>query len=102
MVKSIFCKKGDLYIKIDRDNICYAVVEGDYISITLKNKETIQLRDSLTQMEKSINSDCFFRTHRSWLVNLDRVDCLDSKGEWLEIEGKKIPVSRSRRGTVKK
>lgn len=97
MTKSIFCKKGNIYIKMDTDDICFAVAEGDYVSLILKNKETILLRTSLTKMEESINSDSFFRTHRSWLININEVDILDFKGEWAQIASVKIPISRTRR-----
>ena len=39
----------------------------------------------------------FFKTHRSYIVNLGRVDTVDIKTGILSIEGQEIPISRNNR-----
>lgn len=97
MSKHIYYKKENIYHGIVANDILYIMAEGDYISLFLKNNKKVLLRDSLTQVEKNINSSVFFRSHRSWLVNLEEIKHFDAKGEWLQINEKKIPISRSRR-----
>jgi len=97
MKQYIFYKKENIYIKLDMKNVLFVMAEGDYVSLSLKNEKAVLLRDNLKRIEEQLPSDTFFRTHRSWLVNLAEITTIDTKGEWLQVAKQKIPISRTRR-----
>jgi two-component system LytT family response regulator len=53
----------------------------------------------LSQLESELDSGRFIRTHRSYLINLDRLDRLElyAKDSYVAIlqDGTRLPVSRS-------
>ncbi len=59
------------------------------------------LRQSLSALENRLDPRIFLRTHRSAIVNLDRI--IGSRGRRLVLrDGKRVPVSRSRRTVVER
>ncbi|MCR8744028.1 LytR/AlgR family response regulator transcription factor [Romboutsia lituseburensis] len=85
-------EKNNIY-KIPIDEILYIEVYKKDITIHTKNSE-YQVKMSITNIEKELIQYNFFRCHRSYLVNLKKVDSL--KGNIIIIKNLEIPVSRYR------
>lgn len=91
--------KGEKIIFVNVEDILYCKVEEREVSIhTLK--ETYFFNDTLSNLEEKLPQDTFFRTHRSFLVNLSKI--LEVSPYFnhtlvIKVEGSKeeIPVSRS-------
>jgi len=64
--------KGDKLILVDIENIIYAYTEGREILIKA-DKETFLSSNSLQELEKKLKEKGFFRTHRSYLVNMNKI-----------------------------
>ncbi|CEH34145.1 LytR/AlgR family response regulator transcription factor [Romboutsia lituseburensis] len=85
-------EKNNIY-KIPIDEILYIEVYKKDITIHTQNSE-YQVKMSITNIEKELIQYNFFRCHRSYLVNLKKVDSL--KGNVIVIKNIEIPVSRYR------
>ncbi len=89
-------------ILLDRDDIYYIEAEGDDSLIRTARRKRYPHVEPLETVEGRLPSPPFFRIHRSYIVNLDRVYELRSRGdgEW-EVKmdppvNKVLPVSRRR------
>ena len=71
---------------------------GNYLNLHI-GTETHMLRGRISELEKRVDPAQFFRTHRSTIVNLDRVKEFQTlfKGDGVAIlkNGTRVPVSRS-------
>lgn len=64
--------KGDKLILVDMESIVYAYTEGRDIFIKA-GKEVFLSGYSLQELEKKLEGRGFFRTHRSYLVNINKI-----------------------------
>lgn len=87
----IFVKDGSKLVKINLEEVRYLKSEGNYISIVLKDRKILTLM-TLKELEPKL-PNYFQKVHRSYMVNLNKIDFIDNEG--LEIEKKHIPVSKS-------
>jgi two-component system, LytTR family, response regulator len=94
-----------LAVKADGRVVFLKVAEIDWIEATGNylalhvGKESYLLRGRLSEMEKKLSTDQFFRIHRSTIVNLDRVKEFRPlfKGEGMVVlkDGAQLAASRS-------
>ncbi len=93
---------GDLLIAVDE--IDWIEADDYYAAIHARHSRHL-IRESLASLEQRLERDRFVRTHRSAIVNADRVrEVRKEAGETVLIlqDGKRIPVSRRRRALVLK
>jgi two-component system response regulator LytT len=99
-LSKLLIEDGERMVVLPPESICYAVRVDRYLEIHTE-KETIQSRMTLQELEEKLRGYPFFRTHRSFLVNLDYIQEITPwfNGAWNLIlkDGKrsKIPVSRA-------
>lgn len=65
-------KQGNKTVLIDQKNILYIIASGYYAEIYTGTGKYV-LRESLNNLEEQLDSGCFFRIHRSTIVNIDQV-----------------------------
>lgn len=90
----IFVRFKDRMVKIFIKDILYAEAERNYCRIQSSDKEYL-MTVPLKTFEKKLQSDQFIRVHRSYVINLTKIDELADT--YLVIAKKKIPISRSHR-----
>lgn len=95
--ENIFFKVNGKLQKIEFSDILYFESMADYVKIITLNKTHIVLQ-TMTKLVKILPKN-FVRCHRSYIINLKKVDALDDRV--LEIESYAIPVSRSYYNTIK-
>lgn len=78
---------------IDVNDIIYFEAQNQYIMIYTKTGEYL-VRYNISDYENELVKDGFFRTHRSYLVNLSKVKKI-GKAEVIMEGDKEIPVSRN-------
>lgn len=84
----------DLIQRVSEDSILYAEADNIYCKIrTCKN--TYTYKKTLSQFEKELSSDYFFRTHRSYLVNINYVESY-SKNEIILTNNEKALLSKNK------
>ncbi|MEM7038331.1 MAG: LytTR family DNA-binding domain-containing protein, partial [Bacteroidota bacterium] len=84
---------------IETEEIMYMEADGAYTNVTLLNGERIVVSKHLKQLEELLSSPLFFRPHRSWLINVNRVRrFFRQDGGYIEMDDNAvIPLSRTRR-----
>ena len=75
------------------DDILFVQSDGDYIVIHLADGSAPMVLMTLKAMERQLPFDRFCRIHRSYLVNVDKVEGL--KGGKVAIAGTQLPLSDS-------
>lgn len=53
---------------------------------------TYEVRRTMEALEEELKDDCFFRCHRSYLVNLDKV-CRMDRRDFIMEDGQQVPIS---------
>lgn len=91
---ALFIKREGLFVKVKLDSILYMRSDRSYIELYTE-KEHYTIRSSFGDLLLEISSSQFFRVHRSYVVNMDHVDAINSN--MLLIGEIEIPVGRSYR-----
>lgn len=95
--------KSILKFSVKRDNLLYIESSENYVSICYLNKGNVSkylLRDTLKKIEEIFAGTDIIRTHRSYMVNFEKVKVIrkDKDGLRLELESPSaidIPVSKT-------
>ena len=94
-----FVKSDYKQIKILFDDILYVEGLREYVSIFTKEKRIITL-ETMKNMEIILPSNDFLRIHKSYIVNLQKIDAVN--GNMLEVGKEKIPIGKSYKEEVMK
>ena len=88
----MFLPVDDQLIKLNYSDIFYVKSDNVYVEIYTRT-QTYLLRSSLTNFLAKMPSSIFFRTHKSYGVNIHHVDAVNHID--LVIRDTKIPISKS-------
>ena len=94
---SIFVRSDRKMVKVRFKEINYIESLSDYVKI-FTDKETIITRETISNIESKLPSNKFLRTHRSYIVSMPKIDSFTN--EFLELDKKAIPISRSYKENV--
>ena len=95
----IFIKSKLKKLKIQVVKIKWIEAFGDYVKVVTDTDGHLVL-STMKAIEDDLNSKKFMRVHKSFIINIDRVDRFNSK--FAEIGGSKIPLSRNKKEDLKK
>lgn len=105
--KRIAVRRGDSHVLVSEDDILYATISaGDVIVVTDELEGIVGLR-SLDELQRELSKNRFFRVHRSYLANIERIHEISP---WFSgryqlrmgaIDGPVIPLSRSQAGRLR-
>ena len=74
---SVFVKNKNMFYKVKFEDILYVKSDHVYLELFTKNNEKHVIRGGLTSFAEKLPKN-FYRTHRSYLVNLDYLDAINS------------------------
>jgi len=75
-----FLKRNGKYIKLIYDEIIYLEGLGDYVKIHFDNaNKSILILDSLKNMDELLPDDRFKRIHRSYIINISKINVIEYK-----------------------
>lgn len=95
-------KSGDVIHHIPLDDIYYFETSSRSHYVILYGKQQrIEFLGNISDIEKEL-SKRFIRTHRSYLVAVDKIESLDLKHQMLTIAGQTCPISRKEKSNVLK
>lgn len=94
---SIFLRKKEKFERVDFKNILWAEAESNYTTIVTTTGQFI-LSTTLQEVEKQLSPSYFVRIHRSYVVNMQRIDSIE--GNMLQINNRSFQVSKSKREEV--
>ncbi|WP_162127834.1 LytR/AlgR family response regulator transcription factor [Flavobacterium phycosphaerae] len=89
---ALFIKDKFKYTKLNINDILWIKSDGNYLEIQTTNKEEL-IRATLTNFIEKLNSDTFFKTHKSYIVNLDYLTKLETHS--VTIVDKQVPISKN-------
>ena len=88
---SIFVKKQHLYYRIYFDDIHFIKADNVYLEVNTKDKKFLVRSPLKTYLEK-LPRNKFYRAHKSYIVNVDHIDAINSKD--ILINETLIPISK--------
>jgi DNA-binding LytR/AlgR family response regulator len=88
----VFVTSDKKNIKICLDEIEYIESKRDYILIKTCNKEVLT-HQTITYMDERLPNEQFLRVHRSFIINLEKMDSWSSTE--VEVSGTQIPIGRT-------
>lgn len=97
-IKSIPLYDGTQHHKVVINEILYLRAEHVYVQVYIDGEKNVVQRSPLKVLSDQLPPKQFVQTHRSYVVNLDRVTGWDA--EQLFIGNHKIPLSRSRKKDI--
>lgn len=89
---ALFLKDKFKYTKLNINDILWIKSDGNYLEIQTTKKEEL-IRATLSNFIDRLNSDLFFRTHKSYIVNLDYLTKIETN--YVTIVASKIPISKN-------
>ena len=90
----LFVRVDYATVRIDRSEILYVEGLKDYVRIVTPARSYVT-KLSLKKVERALHGDAFLRVHKSYLVNLARVEAVETG--FVRIGGQRIPVGTSSR-----
>ncbi len=96
-VNHIFIKCDGKLVRLNNDDILFIESMGDYVKFVTRDKKYVSY-NSLKNLEEKVNKDCFMKVHRSYIINLLKID--DIRENDLFINGIEIPISKNLRADV--
>ena len=91
MKDSIFVKKQHLYYRIQFDDIQFIKADNVYLEVNTKDKKFL-VRSPLKDYLEKLPKNKFYRAHKSYIVNVDHIDAINSKD--ILINNTLIPISK--------
>ncbi len=89
---TIFIKEKNQFTRIEKANILFVEAYGDYVNIyTDDSKYTIH--STMKNIENKLSDTNFMRVHRSYVVNLDKIETFDEN--LVFVNQKMIPIGGS-------
>ena len=93
----IFVKSNLKKRKVILNDIKWVEALGDYIKV-VTNEGNIVILSTMKSFEKQLPEDKFLRIHKSYIVNLEKVEKFNSKN--IEVEGRQVPLSRNKKNEL--
>ncbi|WP_031442465.1 LytR/AlgR family response regulator transcription factor [Arenibacter algicola] len=90
----IFVKSSLKKHKVVINDIMWIEGLGDYIKL-VTNEGNIVILSTMKSFEKQLPKYKFLRIHKSYIVNLERIEKFNRKN--VEVEGRQVPVSRRKK-----
>jgi len=92
-----FIKCGSKFEKIHFSDILYVEGMQNYITIYTRKGKYVTLL-YLKHLEENLDSSCFIRVHKSYIVSIDKIEAIE--GNEIFIQSYRIPISRNYREQV--
>lgn len=88
---SIFVKKQHLYYRIQFGDIQFIKADNVYLEVNTADKKFL-VRSPLKDYLEKLPQNKFYRAHKSYIVNVDHIDAINSKD--IMINNNLIPISK--------
>ncbi len=88
---SIFVKKQHLYYRIQFGDIHFIKADNVYLEVNTADKKFL-VRSPLKDYLEKLPQNKFYRAHKSYIVNVDHIDAINSKD--IMINNTLIPISK--------
>lgn len=93
----LFIKAEDKLVKIKKDDILFLESMRDYVKFVTPGKSYITY-STLKNMEEKLIDPIFLKVHRSYIVNITKID--DIRGNIIYLLGNQIPIGKGHKEEV--
>ena len=93
----IFVKSNLKKRKVILNDIKWIEALGDYIKL-VTDEANIVILSTMKSFEEQLPEDKFLRIHKSYIINLEKVEKFNSKN--VEVSGRSIPLSRNKKSEL--
>ena len=93
MEDRLFIRHKNQMVKVLLSEILYAEADRNYCKIHTEGQSYL-LSVPLRNIEAQLPGNNFFRVHRSFVVNLTKIDAISEYHEYLSIQSHQVPISR--------
>lgn len=90
----MYIRQGDSFMKIVWEDILYVESMQNYLKLYFDEKSFV-IHQTMSSLEELLPKDAFFRIHKSYLVNVSKIDLVS--GGRIFVKGKELPLSKHRR-----
>lgn len=90
---SFFVKKDSRFVKVNFQDILWIEALDNYVIIKTSSKEQFILHSSMKDIESKLPQLNFARVHRSYIVQLEKINALEENA--CIIDGNRIPIGKS-------
>jgi two-component system, LytTR family, response regulator LytT len=90
--KMLKVKDGYSFVLIPLDEILYLESDGNYVHVISENRKLL-VRQSLDSIAMELESEQFFKVHRSYIVNTSHV--IQYSRKEVKLKGHILPISRN-------
>ncbi len=94
LASAIFVKLGSHLERVELENIHYLMAEGNYTFIYYGSKRVAQ-KSPLKNVLEQMPSGEFLQVHKSWAVQLSKIEKLELGKGFLKIGDAEIPIGRA-------
>lgn len=95
----IYIKTDGKLVRLNNSDILFIESMGDYVKFVLADKKYVT-HNTIKNLEEKVNPDTFMKVHRSYIVNIRKVDNLRDNS--LFINGMEVPISKANKADVLK
>lgn len=99
MPETLFIRSDYNFIKINIQHILFVKSDKNYLDIFLEEKKYV-VRGKLADFLDNLPTSIFMKVHRSYLVNLDKIEVI-GRG-FLQIENHQIPIGSDYKSELQK
>lgn len=96
-----FVRQNQSLERVDIQDVLFVEADVNYCVIHLKDRKHV-LKMSLTELSKRLPSNRFLLTHRSYLVNREKISTVNLKEGTVLVGGTSVPLSRRNKAMVLK
>jgi DNA-binding LytR/AlgR family response regulator len=87
----LFIKAEDKLIKLIKDDIFFIESMRDYVKFVTASRNYTTY-STLKNLEEKLNGGKFLKVHRSFIVNINKID--DIRGNTIYLQGNQIPIGK--------
>lgn len=87
----LFVREKNMSVKIPMENIQFIRAEGNYSTIQTADKSYV-LRSTLKDLVEKLPQQQFFRSHKSYIINLKQVSAINSDS--IYVNNERLPIGR--------
>jgi len=101
MSDRLFIRYKSQMVKVLLSEILYVEADRNYCTVNTE-KQAYLLSVPLRNIESQLPPDKFIRVHRSFVVNLQKIDAVSEYHEFLTIQSYRVPIARRTKEEVMK
>jgi DNA-binding LytR/AlgR family response regulator len=90
----VFVRTSNKLIKLKKEHILYVEALKDYVIVHLKNQK-YTLHTTMKDIESKLGNKDFIRIHRSFIIQMDKVESIELPNLRLEGESNLLPIGGS-------